>query len=104
MPLPSNVSGIDRRTNSSRSRGGVRGYGQGCGMKKRLLIFSADYGSDQLPTIFLRSARQAGVQADIVLLRHKSDPEVEQELQRYYPATFVFAPLRHELLRVVRRA
>jgi hypothetical protein len=73
-------------------------------MKKRFLIFTAAYGSDLLPTAFLQSARQADIQADIILLRHKRDWEVEQELQRYYPATYVFAPLRHRFLRVVRRA
>ena len=73
-------------------------------MSKRFLIFTAAYGSNTLPTAFLESARQAGIEADIVLIRHKRDREVEQELQRYYPTTYVIAPLRHELLRAVRKA
>jgi len=72
-------------------------------MKKRFLIFTAAYGSDLLPTTFLQSARQAGIQADIVLLRHKRADKVEKELYRYYPSTYVYAPLRHGLLRVLRK-
>ena len=73
-------------------------------MPGRLLILTAAFHpAFPIPTPFLKSARQAGLQADIVLLCHRRDEKVEQELQRLYPNTYVIAPLRYDLLRVVRR-
>jgi hypothetical protein len=73
-------------------------------MRNRLLILtSAFHTAHPLPKAFLQSAGRAGIQADIVLLRHQKDEEVEQELRRLYPKTYVIAPLQYGLLRVVRR-
>jgi hypothetical protein len=73
-------------------------------MPKRLLILTAAFNrAHPLPIAFLQSVKRAGIQADIVLLRHQKDREVEQELKRLYPETYVIAPLRYGLLRVVRR-
>jgi hypothetical protein len=73
-------------------------------MHGRLLILTAAFHpAHPLPTAFLQSARQAGIEADIVILCHRKDGKVEQELQRMYPATYIIAPLRYDLLRVVRR-
>jgi hypothetical protein len=73
-------------------------------MPGRLLILTAAFHpAHPLPTPFLQSAKRAGIQADIVLLCHRRNEEVEQELQRLYPNTYVIAPLRYGLLRVVRR-
>ena len=73
-------------------------------MPGRLLILTAAFHpAHPLPTPFLQSARRAGIQADIVLLCHRRNEEVEQELQRLYPNTYIIAPLRYGLLRVVRR-
>lgn len=74
-------------------------------MNKRLLIFSAAFGkANPLPIAFLKSAQKVGIQADIVLLRHKRESEVEEELKRLYPATHVIAPVRYGMLRIVRKA
>ncbi len=73
-------------------------------MPGRLLILTAAFHpAHPLPTPFLQSARQAGLQADIVLLCHRRDSKVEQELQRLYPRTYIIAPLQYGLLRAVRR-
>lgn len=73
-------------------------------MSKRFLIFSAAFGhTNPLPTAFLQSARQAAIQADIVLLRHRRELHVEQDLKQLYPETHVIAPLRYGLLRIVRK-
>jgi hypothetical protein len=73
-------------------------------MPGRLLILTAAFHpACPLPTAFLQSARRAGVQADIVLLCHRRDEKVEQELQRLYRGTYIIAPLQYGLLRVVRR-
>jgi hypothetical protein len=73
-------------------------------MPGRLLILTAAFHpAHPLPTPFLKSARQAGLQADIVLLCHRRDSKVEQELQRLYPRTYIIAPLRYGLLRAARR-
>jgi hypothetical protein len=74
-------------------------------MPGRLLILTAAFHpAHPLPTPFLQSARRAGLQADIVLLCHRRSEEVEQELQRLYPNTYIIAPLHYGLLRIVRRA
>lgn len=74
-------------------------------MPGRLLILTAAFHpAHPLPTAFLQSAKQAGIQADIVLLCHRRDEKVEQELQRLYSDTYIIAPLRYGLLRAVRRA
>lgn len=73
-------------------------------MPGRLLILTAAFHpAHPLPTPFLQSARRAGIQADIVLLCHRRDEEVEQKLQRLHPDTYIIAPLRYGLLRAVRR-
>jgi hypothetical protein len=73
-------------------------------MPGRLLILTAAFHpAHPLPKPFLQSARRAGLQADIVLLCHRRSAEVEQEIQRLYPDTYIIAPLRYGLLRVVRR-
>jgi hypothetical protein len=73
-------------------------------MPGRLLILTAAFHpAFPLPTAFLQSARRAGIQADIVLLCHRRDKKVEQELQRLYPNTYIIAPIRYGLLRAVRR-
>jgi hypothetical protein len=73
-------------------------------MNKRLLILTAAFHrAHPLPSAFLQSAKQAGIQADIVILCHSKDGKVEQELKQLYPDTYLIAPLRYGLLRVVRR-
>jgi hypothetical protein len=73
-------------------------------MPGRLLILTAAFHNTYpLPKAFLQSARRAGIQADIVLLRHKRGGEIEEELNRLYPEASVIAPMRYDLLRVVRR-
>lgn len=73
-------------------------------MPKRLLILTAAFHpAHPLPTAFLQSAKRAGLQADIFLLCHQKDGNVEQELQRLYPNTYIIAPLRYGLMRAVRR-
>lgn len=74
-------------------------------MNKRLLIFTAAFGPNiPIPATFLQSARQAGIQADIVLFRHCSDGKVEEESKRLYPETHVFAPMSYGMLRIIRKA
>ncbi len=74
-------------------------------MSKRLLIFSAAFGhTNPLPLTFLQSARQAGIEADIVLFRHCRDGKEEEELKNLYPETHVIAPLHYEVLRIIRKA
>lgn len=73
-------------------------------MSKRFLIFSAAFGhTNPIPKTFLQSAKHAGIDADIVLLRHCREESVEKELKSYYPNTYVIAPMRYMTLRVVRR-
>jgi hypothetical protein len=66
-------------------------------------LTAAFHPAHPLPKAFLQSARRAGIQADIVLLCHRRDKKVEQELQRLYPNTYIIAPLRYGLLRAARR-
>jgi hypothetical protein len=74
-------------------------------MSKRLLIFTAVFGPHcPLPTTFLQSIRQAGIQADIVVFRHCRDGKVEEELKSLYPETYVFAPMSYGILRIIRKA